>query len=118
MNLQDLSSALGLVLVEIDGSGIEQGRSYTDKATGAQKPLPGRQTAYFWQGGKYPAEVSLDYPDAHGPYRPGFYFLGGPVFAGGDYGRLNFKGGRELRLVSVDEVFDRVGLAGGAKKAA
>ena len=119
MNYQEISAATGLVLVEIDGTGVEHGRTYTDKATGAQKPLPGRQTAYIWQGGKYPVEVSLDYPDSAGAYRPGFYFLGGAVFASGDYGRVNWKGSRELKLVSADELFDRLGLsAPGAKKAA
>ena len=115
MDYQQLSSSLGLVLVEIDGSGIKPGRTYTDKTTGQQRPLPGQQTAYFWQGGKYPTEVALDVPDV-GPYRPGWYFLGGSVFASGDYSRLNFKGGRELSLVSVDEVFDRAALAAAPKQ--
>ncbi len=112
MNYQELSAATGLVLVEIDGSGVEQGRTYTDKTTGGQKPLPGRQTGYIWQGGRYPVEVSIDIPDGKGPYAPGFYFFGGTIFQGGDYGRLNFKGSRELKLVAADEVADRLALTG------
>jgi len=121
MNIQEIASSLGLILVEIDGSGIEQGRSYTDKATGAVKPLPGRQTAYIWQGGRYPIEVSVDVPDKTGPYRPGFYFLGGPLFQSGEYGRVGFKGTRELVLVAFDDVADRLvldGITGKTAKAA
>lgn len=111
MNYQELSAATGLVLVEIDGSGVEQGRTYTDKATGAQKPLPGRQTGYVWQGGRYPVEVAIDIPEGKGPYAPGFYFFGGTIFQSGDYGRLTFKGSREVKLVQVDELVDRLALA-------
>lgn len=117
MEYNQLSASTGLVLVEIDGSGIEPGRTYTDKTTGQQRPLPGKQTGYIWQGGKYPVEVSLDVPDA-GPYRPGFYFVGGPIFSSGDYQRLQFKGGRDLKLIAVDEVFDRAALATNKAKAA
>lgn len=119
MDIQSLSAATGLIFVEIDGSGVEQGRTYTDKATGAVKPLPGRQTGYIWQGGKYPIEVSIDVPEGKGPYRPGMYLLGGPIFQSGDYGRVGFKGTRELALVSLEEVLDRAALSeASAKKAA
>lgn len=118
MNYQEISTATGLVLVEIDGTGIEQGKTYQDKATGATKPLPGRQTAFVWQGGRYPAEVSIEIPEGKPPYRPGFYFLGGAIFAAGDYGRINFKGSRAMVLVSVDEVFDRAALASDSGKKA
>lgn len=117
MNFQEISAATGLVLVEIDGAGIEQGKTYTDKATGAVKPLPGRQTAYVWQGGRYPAEVSIEIPEGKPPYRPGFYFLGGALFAAGDYGRINFKGSRALQLVASDELLDRLALKGSVKAA-
>lgn len=119
MNYQELSAATGLLLLEIDGSGVDQGKTYTDKSTGQVKPLPGRQTAYLWQGGKYPVEVAIEFPEGKPPYRPGWYVLGGSIFAAGDYGRVNFKGTRSLQLVAVDEVLDRLAVAAaGGKKAA
>ena len=102
---------LGLIVVEVDGTGIEQGRTYTDKNSGLTKPLPGRQTAYIWQGGKYPTEISIDIPDGKGPYRPGMYLLAGAVFESGKFGRLEFKGGRELRLVEVGEAVEALNLS-------
>ncbi|MBV7267566.1 G5P family DNA-binding protein [Erythrobacter ani] len=118
MNLEEFAKQAGLVLVEIDGSGVEQARTYTDKLTGQVKPLPGRQTGFIWQGGKYPVEVGVDFPTEKGPYAPGMYFLGGPIFSAGDYGRVQFKGTRELNLVDADEVLDRLTLAASAKGAA
>lgn len=111
MGLQELASKLGIILVEVDGSGIKTGRTYTDKVSGAVKPLSDSQTAFLWQGSKYPVEVSIDIPQGQAPYRPGFYFLGGPIFAAGDYGRANFKGFRELALVECDLVFDQLSLS-------
>jgi hypothetical protein len=110
MDYQELAQKTGMVLVEIDGSGVKAGRMYADKVTGAQRPIPGSQTAYIWQGGKYPVEISIDVDDAKGPLRPGFYFLGGAIFASGDYGRVRLKGFRDLRLVECGLVFDSVAL--------
>lgn len=111
MNIQQAASSLGVIVVEIDGSGIEQGRTYTDKTTGAVKPLPGKQTGFIWQGGKYPVEVAIDIPNGSSPYRPGFYFLGGPIFSAGDYGRVQFKGMRELALVDASVFVDALTVA-------
>lgn len=118
MNMQDLATKAGIILVEIDGSGIKPSRTYTDKASGQQRPLPGTQTAFIWQGSKYPVEVAIDYEDSSGPYRPGFYFLGGPIFAAGDYGRTNFRGFRELVLAEVSVVLDSIAVADPKSKAA
>lgn len=103
MNYQANVAASGLILVEIDGSGIVEGRTYTDKQTNVQKPLPGQQAAFIWQGDRYPIRVSIDIPTGRGPYRPGAYMMGGGVFEPGKYGRLEFKGARELTLVPLDE---------------
>lgn len=118
MNLEEFAAKAGIIVVEVDGSGIKQGRTYTDKNTGATKPLPDQQTGFIWQGSKYPVEVSLDVPEGKAPYRPGFYFLGGPIFGAGDYGRVNFKGMRELDLVDVSLVLDSLGIDAPKAKAA
>lgn len=91
----------GIAFVEIDGSGIEQGRTYTDKKDGLTKPLRGRQTGYLWQGGRYPVEISIDIPDGKGPYRPGLYMFAGPMFEAGKFGRVEFKGLRAVELIDL-----------------
>lgn len=91
----------GIAFVEIDGSGIEQGRTYTDKKDGLTKPLRGRQTGYLWQGGRYPVEISIDIPDGKGPYRPGLYMFAGPMFEAGKFGRVEFKGLRSVELIDL-----------------
>jgi len=101
----DAASA-GICYVEIDGTGIEQGRHYTDKASGLQKPLPGKQTGYIWQGGRYPITISVDIPEGKGPYRPGLYLFSGPMFESGKYGRVEFKGLRECQLVEMSIAAD------------
>ena len=118
MDYEKLAKDAGLVMVEVDGSNIQQGRTFTDRNTGQTKPLPGTQAAYIWQGGKYPVEVAVEFNDQNGPYKPGWYFLGGAVFASGDYGRINFKGTRELNLIECDLVFDSMAVASPTKKAA
>lgn len=118
MNLEDFAAKAGIILIEIDGSGISQGRTYTDKTTGQTKPLSDSQTAFIWQGSKYPVEVSIDIPSGKPPYRPGFYFIGGPLFGSGDYGRVTFKGTRELELVDVSLVLDSLGIEPPKAKAA
>lgn len=93
--------AAGIVTVEVTDDPIEPGRTYTDKATGMQKPLPARQTAFVWTGKRYPVEMKLDVPNT-GPYRPGLYLIAGDVFAAGKYGRVEFND-RGLQLVSVTD---------------
>lgn len=104
------AASAGICYVEIDGSGIEQGRHYTDKASGLQKPLPGKQTGYIWQGGRYPIEVSIDIPEGQGPYRPGLYLFAGPMFESGKYGRVEFKGLRQCHLVEMSIAADLFGV--------
>lgn len=103
MTRENLATALGLIMFEIDGTGIEQGRTYTDKTSGIQKPLPGRQTAFVWQGSKYPLKCQVDIPEGRPPYAPGSYLASGELFAGGEYDRLSFKGTRNLYLIPVAE---------------
>jgi Helix-destabilising protein len=98
---QLLATAAGVHYVEIDGTGIEQGRTYTDKKDGLVKPLTGRQNGYLWQGDRYPIQISVDIPQGAGPYRPGLYVITGPMFAAGEYGRVNYKGMRNASLISV-----------------
>lgn len=117
MDYLKLAETTGMVLVEVDGTGIKQPRMVTVKATGAQMQMPGGQAAFIWQGQKYPVAVEIEWDAERGPYKPGFYFIGGPLFAAGDYGRINFKGGRELVLVECDLVLDSVAV-GAPKKAA
>jgi hypothetical protein len=94
---------LGLLIVEVDGSGVEQGRTYKDKNDGTTKPLQGRQTGFLWQGDAYPTKISVDIPDGKGPYRPGLYLFSGEMFEGGKYGRLEFRGTRGTQLVPLEE---------------
>lgn len=101
MTKDNLATALALCLVEIDGSGIDQGRTYKDKETGTTKPLPGQQTGYIWQGGKYPLKVSIPIPEGKPAYRPGSYLMSGEMFASGQYDRIEFKGTRNMQLISV-----------------
>ena len=101
MTKENLATALALHLVEIDGTGIEQGRTYTEKSTGLQKPLPGRQTAYVWQGAKYPLEISVDIPAGKAPYAPGTYLMSGRIYEAGEYGRLQWRGPRDLYLIDL-----------------
>ncbi len=100
---QLLAVTAGVHFVEIDGSGVEQGRTYTDKKDGLTKPLRGRQTAFLWQGSRYPIEITVDIPDGQGPHRPGLYVMTGAMFEAGKFGRLEFKGTRGCSLVSVTE---------------
>ena len=93
----------GLHFVEIDGSGIEQGRTYTEKGTGLTKPLRGRQTGFLWQGSRYPLQISVDIPDGKGPYRPGLYVFSGSMFEAGKFGRLEYKGTRDCELLPVED---------------
>lgn len=106
MDHQNNATALALHIVEIDGSGIEQGRTYTDKKDGLTKPLQGRQTGYLNTGDRYPLKISVDIPNGAAPYRPGLYLLSGSIFESGKYDRLEFKGGRDLRLVPLDLAID------------
>lgn len=101
MTRDTLATASAMLIVEIDGSGIEQGRTYTDKKDGLTKPLRGRQNGFLWQGGKYPITISIDIPDGKPPYAPGSYVLCGSLFEAGKFGRMEFKGTRDLTLISV-----------------
>lgn len=94
--------ALALHFVEIDGSGIEQGRTYKDKETGLTKPLRGVQNAFLNTGDRYPLKISVDIPEGSAPYRPGLYLLAGAIFAAGKFGRLEFVGARNMSLVPLD----------------
>ena len=91
----------GLHFVEIDGTGVEAPRTFTDKQTGMQKPLPGRQTAFLWQGSRYPIQISVDYTNERGPHRPGLYLLSGAMFEAGKFGRVEFRGTRDLELIPL-----------------
>ena len=106
MTKDNLATALALITVEIDGSGIEQGRTFKDKDTGMTKPLPGRQNAFLWSGAKYPITIQVDIPDGRPPYRPGTYLMAGAIFESGKFGRLEFKGGRNLELVPLAEAIE------------
>ena len=106
---QEMAAALALITVEVDGSGIEQGRTYTDKNTGLTKPLPGRQSAFIWMGKRYPISVSIDIPEGKPPYRPGTYLMAGSLFESGKFGRLEFTGGRNLELVPLDQAIEALG---------
>lgn len=99
----------GICFVEIDGTGVEQGRTYTEKGTGLTKPLRGRQTGFVWQGGRYPIEVSIDIPDGKGPYRPGLYMFAGPMFEAGKFGRIEFKGLRSVELIELATAAELLG---------
>lgn len=103
---QLLAAAAGLHFVEIDGTGIEQGRTYKEKdasgnPTGLTKPLPGSQNGYLWQGDAYPIKVSINIPDGKAPYAPGLYAMTGAVFEAGKYSRLTFKGDRAMVLIPI-----------------
>jgi hypothetical protein len=98
---ETLAATAGVHFVEIDGTGIEQGRTYTDKKDGLTKPLNGKQNGYIWQGDRYPIAIAVDIPTGAGPYKPGLYVMTGPIFAAGEYGRLQFKGTRNSALISV-----------------
>lgn len=100
------ADALGLIFVEIDGTGVDQGRTYKDATTGLTKPLPGKQTAFIHCGKRYPLEVAMPFPDGSPPYRPGLYLLAGAVFESGKYGRIEFIGDRSLELVPVSIAVD------------
>jgi len=102
MTRDAFNTAKQMVLVEIDGTGIEQGRTYTDKKSGLLKPLPGNQTGYIWGGGRYPVKISVEIPEGQGPYRPGNYLLGGEVFEAGDFGRPKFNG-RKMILIDAND---------------
>ena len=95
------AAMLGLHIIEIDGSGIDQGRTYVDKKTQATKPLPGRQTGYLSQGDRYPIKISVDILDGNVPYRPGLYLMSGALFGTGDFERVTFKGTRNLVLIEL-----------------
>lgn len=98
---QLLAVTAGVHFVEIDGTGVEQGRTYIDKKDGLTKPLRGRQTGFLWQGARYPIEVSVDIPDGKGPYRPGLYVFAGAMFGAGKFGRLEYIGTRNVELIPV-----------------
>jgi len=102
MTRENVSTALSLILVEIDGSGISQGRTYKDKETGNTKPLGDTQTGYLWMGGRYPVQVAIDIPKGAAPYAPGTYVPAGPLFQAGKFGRWEFVGTRELMLIPLD----------------
>lgn len=101
MDRNNLANAAALITVEIDGTGIEVGKTYTEKATGLTKPLGGRQTGFIWQGSRYPLQVSIPIPDGKPPYRPGTYVLSGALFESGKFQRIEFKGTRDLQLIPV-----------------
>jgi hypothetical protein len=103
MTKETLATAMALILVEIDGSGIEQGRTYTDKTTGTTKPLRGRQNGFVWQGARYPLQVSIDIPEGKSPYRPGTYLMSGALFESGKFGRIEFRGTRDMQLIPLSE---------------
>ena len=98
---QLLAVTAGVHFVEVDGKGVEQGRTYTEKSTGLTKPMQGRQDGYLWQGDAYPIKISVNIPDGRGPYAPGLYVLTGPMFESGKFSRLEFKGARDSGLIPV-----------------
>lgn len=106
MTKENLKNALALVLVEIDGEGIVQNRTFTDKSNGMTKRLPDQQDGYVWQGARYPTKITINVPEGQPPYRPGMYLLGGEIFESGKYGRLEFRGDRGLSLISVADASD------------
>lgn len=103
MTKEQLASALGLHVVEIDGSGIEQGRTYQEKGTGLTKPLRDRQSGWLWQGAKFPTKISVDIPEGKQPYPNGSYLMSGEMFGSGDFDRLTFNGTRHMTLIPVGE---------------
>lgn len=113
----DAFVALGLVVVEISDEPVEPGRTFTDKTTGMQKPLPARQTGWLWSGKRHPIEVKLDVDDKAGPYRPGIYLLGGDIFNAAKFGRVEFND-RRLRLVRCSDAIVALGGDIGKLKAA
>lgn len=103
---QLIAVTAGLHFVEIDGSGVEQGRTYTEKATGLTKPLQGRQTGFLWQGDRYPVQIAVNIPDGKPPYRPGLYVMSGGIFEAGKFNRVEFRGTREMQLIPLPDAID------------
>lgn len=88
--------------VEILDEPIEPGRNFTDKTTGMQKLLPGKQKAYLWNGtAAYPVPFKLEVDPAQGPFRPGLYMIAGECFGPGEYDRLKFDN-RKFQLIPMD----------------
>lgn len=106
---QLIAVTAGLHFVEIDGSGVEQGRTYVEKGTGLTKPLRGRQTGFLWQGDRYPVQIAIDIPDGKGPYRPGLYLMSGGIFEAGKFSRVEFRGMRDCQLVPLADAVDALG---------
>lgn len=110
-------SAAALIYVEVADEPVITGRPYQDKSTGVTKPAISKQHAYLHLGARYPVPFKTIVPES-GPYRPGFYLLGGPVFKPGDYDGLAFFD-RALELVPIAEAAKALGtLAPAAPKLA
>lgn len=88
--------------IEITDEPIEPGRPYTDKQTGMQKMIPGKQKAYLHGSDRYPIPFKIEVQDTTGPLRPGKYLMGGGAFAAGEYDRLKFDA-RRLHLIPLEE---------------
>lgn len=89
------------LFVEITDEAIEPPFPFTDKTTGMQKLIPGKQKAYLHQGATYPVPIEIEVDDTTGPKRPGRYLLAGDCFSAGQYNRPEFNA-RKMVLVEVD----------------
>jgi hypothetical protein len=106
-----------LIRIEITDEPLQTYAAKADPQTGMLRPARSRQKAYVHQGAAYPLPFMIDVQAETGPYRPGFYLIGGDIFKAGEYDGLKFWG-RSMRLVPVEDVISALGAGAKPKIAA
>jgi len=92
---------MNIVRVEIASEPVIPGKSGISQKTNKPYTIPTKQKAYMHGVARYPVEFEVAVQEENGPYRPGFYLLGGECFVTDQYG-LQFSD-RDLILVSFDD---------------